>query len=858
MEQDILDQYQLRTADPNLWEEDSFYVHSTESEENRPYTQLLEEVTKDDVKNTPSLTDPIDPLNPRRTIKQVLRQRGAESTDEESLLKLSIASKSFNSKVFLKLIHKDDSFDQLVESLNLLENSIEQQNQQLKGLIQREFLRFVRSKSSLDDILLQFQEKGFRGGGDGEDQKDGTGLKGLKTSMNNANRETAVLIKPMLATKLREDKLKLSIEFVEKKKFFFDLPKSLKSSLQDGDYDSFVRDYKKAKHLREDGAENGENSKIVDRIWESVEIIVDSYKKQLWGQLNNDRISDEFLKIIKKLLELDEIDNPILEWIEFKSRKLLFKFNEVFKKYHDKILNVQLNILSTVDLQDYTNFKSVLNRSVQLIDYTIVIEMWLTINKLYGHFDSIIQEFIQFWKHVQMFVNGTYREKLVSKYVDEDSPYLNFQSYEIEEIKLKGKKFIDQVIHKLIRFFTSTQDSLKLISHTSPDGNSTDSNNGNLSGLIQDFGFLPPFTNSLSTFRYLPLISKQTFKILDDLGQLTIADRITSELRDTSDLITERIIGAVCASWLNDCQNFYKLEDWSRLVSGETAIPNLIYDFEVFVLEKIGDLLLKSSPQDRKISIVKYPKKKFLNGIQTQFLRSFDVLLESIIKNIIEEGHNPSISKNVRNNHKLLTYFNLRKLTDNIIPKVLVKFDSIFETKLQSENLEIYAILEKLEVTIFDSYMNEQKKIISSILTKSILAIDWSDSSSRVTKVSPYIYETINVLIGVYIGVLSVSSELIERVFQHLLEHASAVLLKNFRDVTGFSDSGFRQTVLDIEFFKSLVGKSANDTTTTNFKLIYKTFNAAHLDITTAYNEIGDHLDESLRASSIQYEIFNS
>lgn len=847
MEDEILKQYQLTTLNPSSWDSCTVYSHSIADDSTLTYKQQLEDVIIDDIRNKPDLIDPIDALNPKRKIKNILHERGMNEIPNEEILKLSIGSKSFNSKIYLKLIHKDDSFNELINSLNSLEKSIEYQNNELKLLIQQEYLRFVRSKTLLDDVLNQFQKKGF------VIEDDNNVLKGLKGSMNESNKETALLIKPIISSKLKEEKLVKAIEFIEKKKFFFNLSKNLKNSLQINDYDEFIRDYKKAKNLREDDNDlnNDENNKILDKIWENIELIVDSYKKNLWKLLTNDSNNDDFLKIIKKLLELGEIDNPILDWIEFKSKSLLVKFNETFNRYHDKILNVQLNILYTIDQEYYTTFKGVLTRNVQLLDYTSVIEMWLLITKLFDDIDSLIKEFIRFWNNVENFINGDYKEKLISNYVDEDSNFLNFQNYEIDDIKLKGEKFIDQIIHKLIRFFNSTQDTLKQLSHPK-----TESSN-EFTGLIKDFGFLPPFTNSLSSLRYLPLISNKTFKILNDLGQLTITDRVTNELRETSELITERIIGSVCATWLTDCRNFYKLEDWTRLPSGETSIPNLIYDFENFILEKIGGLLFESVPNSNNdISIVRYPKKKFLNGIQTQFLRSFDILLESIIKKIIEETHNDRISKNVKNFHKLLTYFNLKKLKNIIIPKIILKFDKIFDTNLSKENLEIYSILDKLEKTIFDSYMNEQKKIITSIF-KSISTIDWANND-KTLKVSSYLYKAINSLISVYIGVLSVSQDLIESVFHHLLEHSTSVMLNSFREITSFNDDGFKQAVLDIEFFKSLIGKSSTDEINNNFKLIYKNFNSLQLDIKGAYDSIGDVLDEALRCSSLEYEIFNT
>lgn len=834
-EEQLLDAYGLQTLDPRSWADSIDMPDSSapaqQDEDEEGFRLLVEAVNRD--ANHAGIRDPEDPLCPGKKVTQALRER---SITDHDILKFSIGSKQFNSKLFLKFIHKDDSFQELKQSLNYLEQSIEHKNVELKGLIDHEYLRFVRSKSALDGVLQQFQQTGLA--------DEESGLKSLQDGVNHVNKEATLLSKPILINKQKEMKLKQSIDFIEKKKFFFNLPKQLRISIQENDYDSFIHDYKQAEQLKED-----ENSKIVNRIWEDVQEITDGYKKTLWDSLNKDENDDDFLKTIKKLLELDAIDNPILEWIDLKSQRFTDKLNDTFSRYHEKILNVQLNITTTLDQPDVTNFKAALGNKTHLTDCTIIIEMWLLLSKLFTVLRDQALGFIKFWHHVENFMNGTYQQRLSSNYIDHGRAFLKLERYQVADIKVRGETFIDLFIHKLLRLFNSSQESLKSLHTTQSE---------NTDGAVSSFGFIPPFANSLSTLKYLPNIAGVVSETLNELGQLVVTDKTIASLRDLSVVVNERIVGAVCATWLNDCHNFYKLEDWSKIDSGETFTPTLIYEFESYVVENMGSLLLAKLPEAKEVQIVKYPSKKILTGIQIQFLRSFDVLLESMIKKIILENQDGSVAKDLKDHHKLLTLFNIKKLSKETVPNIVEKYDDVFDTSLRTQKLEIYTILQKMEQTIFDSYMTEQRKHIARIIADGVGAIDWSNVSQVPAKVSAYIYEALGVLITVHTGVLSVSSELIGNVLKDLVAYASQSLLKTFREVTLFSMEALRQLVLDVEFFKTLIGKTASATTLNNLKLIYKNVGSSEADIRDIRAANTDLLREALEASGLNREIFES
>lgn len=837
IEQDMLSGYQLKTLNPQSWADSvdnaavsGFTHHDPDEIEERGYEMLLDFVNRD-FGSIETQTNPVDPLNPVRTINEKLKQRDVSSAD---VAKFNIGSKQFNSKQFLKVVHARDSFEELKRGLDTLDDSISHKNKELREFVEREALQFVKSKTSLDGVLQNFQNSGFH--------DEGMGLKAFKTSINDANKEGTLMVKPIVANKQKELKLKQSIEYVEKKKFFFNLPKLLRTYIQDQDYDNFIHYYKQAKVMKE-----SDSSKVVNRIWEEVEEITDTYKRKLWGSLKQHDQSDDFLKSIKKLMELDAIDNPILEWIDVKSKTFIVNLIQSFSRYREKILNIQVNILSTVSYPDLSNFKTFATNNVQLVDYAIVIEMWLLLIKMLDVLKEQAQEFITFWNHVENFINGSYLQRLKSNYIEPNSPFLRLEEYEVAEIRSKGVQYIENFVGKVSSFFYSTQNDLtpgEKASHASDS--------------ISNFGFIPPFTNTLSTLKYLPHAAGSISESLNDLGQLSISDSTIESLRQLSLGVNERIIGAVCATWLNDCHNFYRLEDWTKLDSGETTIPLAILDFESYIIENMGELLFTKLPEGKDVQIVKYPSKKILTGVQIQFLRSFDVLLESMIKKVIEENHDTKTSKLAKNHHKLLTLLNIRKMSSRTVPILLEKYDGVFDTSLRSQHLEIYSILEKMEQTIFDSYMSEQRKTISKIVHVGIGSVDWSSINEKPSRVSPYVFETLNILVIVHTGVMSVSNELIGKVIRDLVEYVSTSLLKEFREISLFTMEAVSQVVLDVEFFKSVIGRSASNTTLNNFKLIYKTISTVNVDLAMIFDSNARVLSDAMIGSSIQRDVFNS
>lgn len=220
---------------------------------------------------------------------------------------------------------------------------------------------------------------------------------------------------------------------------------------------------------------------------------------------------------------------------------------------------------------------------------------------------------------------------------------------QINEVRLKGEEFITSVSQNLISFFTSSQSSLPS-SLKDSTGDITRSNKD--SGSPLDYGFIPPNCNGLSCLRYLPKIVEPILKFSTELAQLNITTNGITICRNTLSTIINRCVGAISSTKLRDISNFYQLENWQVYETvtfssksqdssknltfeyGVTQFPEIVTSFQEVSIKTTRDLLFayEKLPIINGISVVSYPSKQLLTGIEIQQIISMEAVLEAILK----------------------------------------------------------------------------------------------------------------------------------------------------------------------------------------------------------------------------------
>lgn len=756
------------------------------------------------------LQDIPDPLGSCDSTNHLLEKN---NISQEERLKYLINSKKFNSNLYLRKIHQDDTFDQLSDSLNILDKSLQNQSEALKQLIQTNFVKYVRTKSNLDRIYDQF-----------DDKENVLSIQQLDELVNKHIREVALKLKPLVEQEKKINNYHTSIKFIQENQFFFNLPKKLMKCLEKRDYSNLMFEYRNAKQVYEGVKDT--NNPILERIWIEVENIMDKYRKYTWSLLVTPRENETqewFLPLILKLIDLQVKDNPILNWIETRLKYFDSQLDNCSQAMIKKILNTRQVILKNgadVDLSFYLNLinydfndSSNFTRHYGLTDSSVITEMWLLIMKYVNSISEIVNKFIEFWENVEKFIDKTFQSSLINErrkdniiensitQFESDSIILNLSIDEIKQTRKNGENFIIKLCDIMSSLFLSTQDTL---------GEHIQSNNSKERYSPFDFGFIPPKSNSLTCLRYLPRVIDPILKFTTELAQLTITPQSVTSLKQLDSMILIRSTFAISSTRLRDISNFHTLEDWEayRMINDEdgdytiTKFSEIVRCFQQYSIKTIRDMLFsfEKLPILNGISIVTYPSKQLLSDIELQQIVLMESVLESILKNATKDKDNP------RNSHTILTLTNLQHIKQATFPQILKCFDDSFELNLSGRKLDIFSLLNKMESSIFGNYLSDLKVHLRDILEEKFHTINWSLYSSNSFRASDYIIETLMVLVTVHSECFRIAPQIIKRILKETQIFISKYLFEAFKPFVGsISSDGLLQLIVDIEFFQRIL-----------------------------------------------------
>lgn len=235
---------------------------------------------------------------------------------------LSLHSKAFDSKSFLAQVHPDATFADLSQGLAHLRANIEQRSEALKVLVQDNFDRFVAVKATNDGVFREMREHENGPLHPGADY----GTAQLRETLGAASAKADQVFMPVLINNLKAHKLRSTLSVFERSKFFFNLPASIKESVDAGKYDVALKDYRKGKYLMQTRpgkllalpsssstkpdvpdapAQPGsrlqaQQKRVFDNVWGAVERVMGEMEHKLFNQLKDPlRGTDEQVKTIE-------------------------------------------------------------------------------------------------------------------------------------------------------------------------------------------------------------------------------------------------------------------------------------------------------------------------------------------------------------------------------------------------------------------------------------------------------------------------------------------------------------------------------------------------------------------------------
>ncbi|CCE61224.1 hypothetical protein TPHA_0A01410 [Tetrapisispora phaffii CBS 4417] len=938
-ENQLLDFYELNSLDPK----DSWLSNSTKTTDLSKWQNVSDfqdesyEILKDLMNqkildnNNPSNNSQInndivaDPLNNKKML-EVLNMNKIPLEMQSNFL---INNKKFDVIKFLKVIHDKDSFEDLSQSLDNLDNNLKNQSKELRMLIQDNFTKYVKVKNRVDQIYENFSSQ------DRSNSRNSIDIEALNGKLDDAVKATNQRLKPLYESANKIANYEKAKTFFEENKLYINSPKLLRTYLEKKEYRSLMVEYLNALNNYNELKVSYEKHNIklptiITRIHLENEKLIESYRCHIWEDLlnlENDVTQEQFLQLISKLLDLDcNQGNPILKWISKRLDSFITQFEELSVEFRGKIINSGKAILSNfkdssedaVDLSHYLSVETISNdysssfketsedinhnnsmsnnRNVNelvtsdkkfnenrklgvlpiefLTDSSIIIEMWLLILRYIDLIEKCSRQFIEFWDHVEKFMDGSYKSILLNDKkkenilgnmdtIDNYMNHLTIDEQHVREVRLRGQNMIELISLKIADIFESTQATLLLENinqKSDKDNQATEKSTG-------DFGFVPPYANCLSCLRYLPRIVGPILRFSTELAQLGISSHSVEILKELTTVVLTRTVDAISATKLRDISNFYKLEDWQvyqtvpldvetkkSVEYGITQFPEIVRIFQELSIRTIRDILFsfEKLPVFNGISIVSYPSKKLLANVEMQQIVSLESVLEAILKNAAKDKDNP------RNFHTILTLTNLQYIREVTFTHTLQYFDEAFEWNLKSKNLELFNLLVKMEQSIFGNYLSDLKINLRDILEMKFREISWATFTSNSFRVSDYIIEGLMVLVTVHSECFRMGPQLINKILKETQIFISKYLFESFKPLIGnISSDGLLQITVDLQFFQSvLTDLLENDTKVTLTACLQNCFQNNTTKMKKCIQETTPIVEANLTRTSTQFAAF--
>ncbi|KTA96888.1 Exocyst complex component SEC5 [Nakaseomyces glabratus] len=515
-----------------------------------------------------------------------------------------------------------------------------------------------------------------------------------------------------------------------------------------------------------------------------------------------------------------------------------------------------------------------------LTDSIIVIEMWLLILKYAQQLNELSARFIQLWEHTEKFLDGSYQTILINEKRKENillvgdfnasekyQKQIHLSDDEVKGIRLKGESFVKMIADRIFILFQSSQSSLSQF--TSEDVSMDDMTWEKEIGLPSNYGFIPPNANGLSCLRYLPLIIEPILRFSSDLAQLKITPKSIEIPKKLASIIIGRSVSAISSTKLRDIANFHKLENWEKyeFVNARkddlndsnyeyaiTQFPTIIKSFQELSIKTIRDIVFsfEKLPTIGGVSIIEYPSKKVLTGIEIQQIISMEAVLESILKNAAKDKDNP------RNPHTILTLTNLQCIRESTFPDILQFFDDCFECNLKTKNLELFNLLAKMEQSIFGNYLSDLKISLRDTLESKFNEIDWATYTSTSFRAGDYIIESLMVLVSVHSECSRDGPQLIDRILRESHIFIARYLFESFKPFIGnISADGLLQVTVDIQFFQRVLGRLLDkDTESTLGATLQNCFQNNAERLKMCIKETEPIVNANLKRTSIQFSAF--
>lgn len=760
--------------------------------------------------------------------------------------KFSISSQTFNSQLYLSQVHSETSLQELVRGMDYILDTLEAQSVQLKLVVDSNYLDFITVKSALDDVLIKFKTqknlidrdnstvfnpnktRGLRQWNNGVDlEKNKNLVSDLEVTLQGLSSSFALLMRPIFDHKGKEAKIAKTIEYVIKYKFFFDMPQQFTGYLQSNKHDLLIETYNsylsKRKVLMAEARKDPVLKKFVNttllKVFEVIEGLIKEYRENTYKELlaMDSAKSAKFSGLVHKLLQLPGTTNPIIKFLDSQLDQLAKELDYQVSKFDRSFIGMQSKLKGyarSLDMKrpNESFVKFVLDKYMTIedelrtssysaqhdhgpviievfeanenVDFSIINETWLILTKFIESLHTIFSDSLSVFA----------------------SNYSTYYQYDDEgEVWNKFLTLVESMVTFLIELFNDAndQESTAAMVEASPQAYTK---------------FIPHFTNSVSSIAYLTTVNRSVGKLLTVLGghvvklgnliQYSDTNNVVKHLRTTSTKVSQKIIEAICSTWVNDCSQFYELEKWdiadTRANPGTasyTKLVQVIEYYQTYVLSKLATLVFDNLGEAPVRIVASYPSKRTLVSIEIQFMRSLNILVESMMKKYNVEMQKKRVEEREDLElFKILAMNNFDELQAQVYPRIIRKFDGLFDKQLAEQHLKLFDDIDKVSETIFHDILLKEKSWINKEVTRFFAKLEKEGMATQF-RADGLIYEVLIHFVRITHAVKPLTNG---EVFQEIVTELQELFLRDFmNELRSFTPREGWPTKfkLDINFF---------------------------------------------------------
>ncbi|WFD27281.1 Exocyst complex component S5 [Malassezia nana] len=833
-EDEIYQAYQLTSLYPQRWEDPSG-----------------SRATRRSVDLRGPLEEWSDPLGLRPTLPSSRIQ------EEEQIRKINIASKSFDPKVFLNIVHPNASYADLSQGTQFLKQSIQQRSEALKVLVNENFDRFVSVKATTDSI--------FRAMTDPDDGPLATssnqGIQGLRTSVVEANSKADAVFRPVLENYVKSMKLRNTLGVFQRSRFFFNLPGSLHEQVESGHYEAALRDYKKGRYLLEsrpgqllpiqsDANVNGkppetqlaQQQRIFARVWDAVEEIMYRMQSKLLDILRDPkRTVDEQEKCIQVLLELDPLTDPVAVFLESQYGHIRLLMQNSFQQEGRALQAAR----SKKESQSYEPLDLALN----LYDNLVLVR---TSNDTKPSFDTVLGA--EVWQAIEEMINRVCQTALLSISIfwrvakdHADGKYIKDPSLrsDIDSQSLAWAVECVQIwVQQLFAFF-------QLESFRERQGRPL---------FTQLPAWVPDPSCSLIATHYLSRILVTLSDTVKELRALKIpgtTTQLNALLLDTR----FQFIEIMCFLWLRDARYCHYMEDWIQNTQ-QPEITSYLFAFSVFNRwnAREGFFLADMHTRGKQDAPENKVDAVFIDRLKSSFVRVLHVFLEGLTTAAHAPQDLPELQMSLRqlrgrslppprdhDTRILLTVSNLSHLRAQIIGAWVKQFEEAYHVSLVNEKQYLLDECSRLEGELLGDSVRRKGLLVKDTIRRGILedGIDWA-SLPKPTGVHAFIFRALLLLVQVHAQIRATVPALVSRMIVALVEIMADAIYESYSRVPQFNMGGMLQATLEIEFVHQTMSFHVSPKAESTLKQVYETI--SHRYSSSASNSNNPSLQQELES----------